>query len=180
MKTTQTKLGPLQRGVSLLEMLIVMAVCVILVGAAAPSLRKSIERHRLESATAQLETELQFARSLAIASNRNVRFSFQANTAQSCYVIHTGAANACQCEGASTVCTAGATAIRSVSFDSGSGLRGTSNSASFLFDPAKGTVTPTATLEMRNAQGDVLRLVINIMGRVRSCTSTGMLGYKNC
>ncbi len=169
-----------QRGLTLVESMIALAITAVTVGTIAPSLGKLQDRRRLEAATAQLETELQYARSLAVARNESVRFSFQADASNSCYVIHTGSANACRCISGVTSCTGKAQALRTVRFDAGSRLRGTSNSSSFLFDAVKGTVTPTATLEMRNPRGDALRLVVNIMGRVRSCTPTGLPGYKAC
>ena len=44
--------------------------------------------------------------------------------------------------------------------------------ASLTFDPVKGTVTPTATIALENRNRQGLNLVINVMGRVRSCTPT--------
>ena len=169
-----------QRGVSLIETLMVAAIVTITAGAVMPDFSSMLQRQRLQGAVAQLQTELQYARSLAVAERQAVRFSFRANASQSCYAIHTGAAGACQCSGQTATCTGGAVSFRTVGFDSASGLRATSNSGSFLFDPVKGTVTPTATIAVVNNQGDTVRLVVNIMGRVRSCTPTGLPGYKPC
>jgi type IV fimbrial biogenesis protein FimT len=169
-----------QRGITMVESMIVIAMSVIPLGAALPGMQKAADRHRVEGATAQLETELQYARSLAVALNKDVRLTFKAARSLTCYVIHTGAANACTCAGSTTTCASGAEALRTVRFDAQSRLRTTSNSPSFLFDATQGTVTPTATMEVRNSQGDALHLVVNIMGRVRSCSTTGMPGYKRC
>lgn len=169
-----------QQGVTVVEGLIAMTVISITLGTALPSFQKAADRHRLEGGAAQLETELQYARNLAVTLNKGVRMSFQASGTQACYVVHTGPANACNCSGTTTTCAGGAEALRTVRFDAQSRMRATSNTSSLLFDQTKGTVTPTATIEMRNAQGDALRLVVNIMGRVRSCTPTEMPGYKRC
>ncbi len=169
-----------QRGLTLVESMIALAITAVTVGTIAPSLGKLQDRRRLEAATAQLETELQYARSLAVARNESVRFSFQADATTSCYVIHTGSPNACRCLTGLPVCNGTAQAMRLVRYEAESRVRSTSNSASFLFDAVKGTVTPTATLEMRNPRGDALRLVVNIMGRVRSCTPSALPGYKAC
>jgi type IV fimbrial biogenesis protein FimT len=178
--TMKTKHASRQLGVTLVESLIVMAMSLTSLGAALPGLLKAADRQRLEGAAAQLETEVHYARSLAASLNQGVRLTFRADPTQTCYVVHTGAAHACQCSGPTTACTGAAQALRTVRFDAPSRLRATSNSASMLFDPSQGTVTPTATMEVRNAQGDALRLVINIMGRVRSCSTTGVPGYKRC
>ena len=169
-----------QRGLTLVESMIALAITAVTVGTIAPSLGKLQDRRRLEAAAAQLQTELQYARSLAVARNQSVRFSFQADAANSCYVIHTGSANACRCLTGVAVCSGAAQAMHLVRYEASSRLRSTSNSASFLFDATRGTVSPTATLEVKNLQSDALRLVVNIMGRVRSCTTTGLPGYKAC
>jgi type IV fimbrial biogenesis protein FimT len=43
----------------------------------------------------------------------------------------------------------------------------------------KGTVTPTASIQLRSAAGQ-LRQVVNVMGRVRTCTPDGVPGYRAC
>jgi type IV fimbrial biogenesis protein FimT len=75
-----------QRGLTLVESMIALAITAVTVGTIAPSLGKLQDRRRLEAATAQLETELQHARSLAVARNESVRFSFQADATNSCYL----------------------------------------------------------------------------------------------
>ncbi len=169
-----------QRGITSLEALMVLGITAVMLGTAVPGLGEMQDRRRLEGAAAQLETELQFTRSLAVADPRQVRVSFQSSAAQSCYVIHTGSANACRCEGPQTTCNAGAAEVRTVRFDADSRLRLNVNSASILFDPIKGTVTPTATLRLANTRGDGINLVVNIMGRIRSCSPTGLVGHKPC
>jgi type IV fimbrial biogenesis protein FimT len=175
---THTREG--QRGATLIEGLMVALIGSVTLGTVAPGMTQLQDRRRLEAASAQLETELHYARSLAVARNESVRFSFQAQADSSCYVIHTGSANACQCATGAPVCTGTAQALRMVQYEAGSQVRSTSNSSSLLFDAAKGTVTPTATMELRNPRGDVVHLVINIMGRVRACTTTALPGYKAC
>ena len=169
-----------EQGFSLVETLIVLAITAVTAGSVTPSFQRAHEKRRVESAAAQLETELQYARSLAVARNQSVRFSFQVSGENSCYVIHTGAAGACQCASGTTVCTGQAEAIRTHTFDAAGKLRATSSSASFLFDPTRGTVTPTSTIELRGHDADALRLVVNITGRIRACSPTGMSGYRAC
>lgn len=169
------------RGFTLIESLIVLAVAAVTVGSVAPGFQRAVETRRLEGVAAQLETELQFARSLAVTRNQSVRFSFgSGGQAGSCYVIHTGAAGACQCTTGAPVCSAGAEALRTHAFDSDRGMRASSTSASFLFDPTRGTVTPTSTIELRSGERDALRLVVNITGRVRACSPSGLAGYRTC
>ena len=171
-----------QRGITLVEQLIVLAIAVVVLGAALPGFEQMRSRRHLEGTTAQLETELQYARSLAVARNEAVRFSFETRGAASCYVIHSGGPNECSCIGGQApVCTHGAEAVRSAWFGPDSPVSVRSNSRSVGFSAHNRTVTPTATMEITNRRSEALRLVINIMGRVRSCTPTAAVqGYARC
>jgi type IV fimbrial biogenesis protein FimT len=169
-----------QFGITTLEAVMALAITTATLGSTLPGFSEMQDRRRLEGAAAQLETEMQFARGLAVTERRAVRFSFQADAAKSCYVIHTGPANGCRCDAEQTACVAGAKEVRTVRFEAGSRLRVTSNSSSMLIDPIKGTVSPTATVKLSNARGDGVNVVINIMGRVRACSPTGMNGQRPC
>ena len=182
MKTTYTQTFRHRRGFSMIESMTVLAVMAVTVGSAAPSLMALRDGKRLEGAAAQIETELQFARSLAVARNETVRFTFGSGTGAGCYVIHTGAPHGCVCggPGVPAQCSAGAEALRSVSFEATDRLSIRSASSTFGFDPTKGTVTPTATLRLSTAPGKTLHVIVNLMGRVRSCSPNGVPGYKAC
>jgi type IV fimbrial biogenesis protein FimT len=50
-----------------------------------------------------------------------------------------------------------------------------------LFDPMHGTSTPTGTVRVVGAGGHEVRHVINVMGRVRTCSPAPALpGYRAC
>ena len=173
-----------QRGVTIVEQAVVLGIVSTVLGTVIPSFQGTRDRLAMEGTAGQLESELQWARSEAVARNEAVRFSFEpsANGNGSCYVIHTGGPRDCRCaDGAAPVCTPGVKALRSwqPAADARSSI--TSNSTSFAFNPMLGTVTPTATLEVRNPRGDVVRLVVNIMGRVRSCApGAAVTGLVRC
>ena len=186
MKTPQrparTSGRPCSRGLTLVELLAGLAVMAVALGAVLLDFSRLMQRQRLEGAAAQLETELQMARGEAILRGQSVRFSFRADAAGTCYAIHTGGAQACRCNstGAAPQCSGDAQLIRSVAHPAGDALRVTSNSASFLFDGSKGTVTPTATLTLSNERGDALQLIVSLMGRVRDCSPSGLRGHRPC
>ncbi len=90
--------GRTQRGVTLIETGVVTTVVAVLTSIAAPSFDASIQRRHLEGASAQLETDIHHTRMMAVARNAPLRISFQSGSGGSCYVIHTGAANACGCD----------------------------------------------------------------------------------
>lgn len=171
-----------QRGISLVEQLLSLCIVSLAVGTAVPELKTLIDRRGLEGAAGQLETELGFARGLAVARNQAVRISFENSGQGMCYVIHSGGAKDCKCaDMVQPVCSAGVEIIRAVQHDADRRITIKSNSTNFAFDPTLGTVTPTATLELKNQHGEALRLIINIMGRVRSCSpSPNFPGQPRC
>jgi type IV fimbrial biogenesis protein FimT len=171
-----------QAGITLVETTVVTCVLAIVTGLVAPSFDGAIQRRHLEGAAAQLETDIHYTRMLAVASNTPLRISFESGTDGSCYVIHSGAANQCSCasEGAA-VCQGAAQAERSVRFPVGGPVSLTSNSRSVVFDPTKGTSTPTATMRLTARNGMAVHQVMNVMGRVRSCSpAPAVSGYRAC
>ena len=181
MHTTPTRRA--QRGLTLVEGTMALSVAAVLGGLAAPSFDKALQRRHLEGAAAQLATDIHYTRTLAVARNAPLRISFESGAAGSCYVIHSGAANQCSCDaGGTAVCQGDARAERSVHFGGGSsGLSLTTNTRSVLFDPVRGTSTPTATLKLASRDAGAIHQVMNITGRVRSCSpAPAIAGYKRC
>ena len=170
-----------QAGVTLVETTTVTAVVAVLTGLAAPSFDASVQRRHLEGAATQLETDIHHTRMLAVARNAPLRISFESGAGGSCYVIHTGAANQCSCAAdGSAVCRGDAQAERSVRFATEGLVSLQSNSRSVLFDPSRGTSSPTATVQLRSRNGAAIHQVLNIMGRVRSCSPQGLAGLRPC
>jgi type IV fimbrial biogenesis protein FimT len=171
-----------QRGASLVEATVGAAVAAIVAGAALSAYDTLRERHAVRSAAGALESELQHARSVAVTHNRAVRLAFREDAGGSCWVLHTGAAGACECTSSGEAsCTGPAEMLRSMPIAGRSAPRVTANVASMTFDPLKGTVTPTGTLRVRGALGTEMRLVVNVMGRTRSCTPNATLaGERAC
>ena len=171
-----------QRGLSLVEALIAVAITAIATGATLPGFQQALEQRRLEGAAAQLHTDLQLARSEAVARNHTLRISFGSAGNGSCYVVHTGTAGSCGCDASGApVCAPTAEALRSVHFASFGGVRLQSNVGSMVLDHAKGTVTPTGTLRLLGAEGRAVHVVVNIMGRARKCSPGGAVpGFAVC
>lgn len=170
------------RGFSLIESMTVLAVATTLLGTAAPSFVALQDSQRLKGAAALIETELQYARGLAVTRDEAVRFTFGNGAGSGCYVIHTGGPGACRCslQDQPAQCTGTGAALRTVVFTPADRLGIRTASTTFGFDPTTGTVTPTATLKLTNAGSQTVHLVVNIMGRVRSCTPNGVSGYRPC
>jgi type IV fimbrial biogenesis protein FimT len=169
-----------QRGASLVEATVVLAITSTLIGSVLPGWQEARERRTLEAASAQLATDLRLARSLAVAQAAPVRLAV--NAAQACYVVHTGPSRGCRCDDTGrAVCRSDASALL-VAVLPGAGRIGlSSSSTSMLFDADRGTVTPTGTLRLTLADGRAVHHVVNIMGRERSCSPEGLVaGHPRC
>ncbi len=170
-----------QGGFTLIESLVAVAVAVVLLAAAVPGMQTAFERRRLDGAAAQLAADLRYARAEAVARNRTVRVSFQADGSESCYLIHTGPVTQCSCTGARPACDHDASLVRGVVINHADRLAVRANVASIAFDPLHGTATPTATVQAVGASGDAVDHVVNVLGRVRSCSPGGAVpGWTVC
>ena len=171
-----------QRGVTMLESLIAVTVTAVALGAALPGFEQARELRHIEGAAAQLETDIMYTRSLAVARNQGVRMGFESLQAGTCYTVHTGAANACSCNaGGVATCSPGAEAIRTVYFPAQGPVALRANVRSILFDPRQGTSTPTGTLRVVGRSDAAIHQIVNIMGRVRSCSPAGSVpGVPRC
>jgi type IV fimbrial biogenesis protein FimT len=79
------------------------------------------------------------------------------------------------------VCTGGAAQIKTVRLAAEEQVRLSGNVASIVFDPLHGTITPTGTLRLTAASGRAVHHVVNVMGRVRSCSPAATVpGYRAC
>lgn len=168
-------------GLTAVEMAVTLGVVAVLLGTAIPGLQELRQRRQAEAIAAQLETDLQLARAEAVARNDGVRMAFHQDTTGSCYVMHTGPAAGCRCDsGGATLCMAGSDPLRSFALGPGTRVHLRANSGSLVFDPVKGTVTPTTTIRIDSPAGQI-RVVVNVMGRVRTCAPEGGLaGYPRC
>ena len=169
------------RGLGLVETMCTLCIASLLMGGALPMLEDMVASQRLLAQANLLMTDLHLARSEAQTNNQNVRLSVNVATSGStCYVIHTGGLNACNCNGAGkTQCDVGATVLRVV--EQTNGIRLDTLSRPLTFDASNGTVTPTATLRMTDREGRAVNQVINLMGRVRTCSPNARIaGVRRC
>ncbi len=174
-----------QRGVTLIEAAVALAILAVVVCGAAPSFSGLIERQSLAGLAAQVVTDVQSVRSASVWRNEPLRLSFHSAAWGSCYVVHSGARNQCSCAANATaaVCTGDAVQLKTVSVPALSGLSVQANVSSILFDPLHGTSTPTGTLRVVSATAGSIHHILNVLGRVRTCTPGGspsLPGYRTC
>ncbi len=170
MSSSNQTLKQQQRGVSMIEACMVLAIAGILAGSALPAFKENLDKRSIEGVSSEVRTDLVYARSEAVARNEGVRVSFYNGAAGRCYVVHTGARGDCSCDGsgAPAVCSGGAVALKTVS--ESRGVRLVANVSSLRFDPTNGTTSPTGTVCTVPANGKAVHNVVNLMGRVRTCS----------
>ncbi len=141
-----------QLGFTMVELMTVVVIAGVLLAIAAPSFRDMLERRRLEGQANELVTDLQYAKSEAVARNRNVLMMTGGSGA--CYTVAAWAASApgsprvggCDCaSGAGVACPGGAgnrpIEIKTVRLVGGALV---SNGVTFEFEPVRGALEPAA------------------------------------
>lgn len=169
------------RGLTLIELCVVVALVAILAAMAAPSMRELLERRALLGAADALATDLFELRALAVSRNEGLVATFQAQGQASCYVLHTGSTGQCTClSDGPAECMPGASAIKKVGFPSGGPVR-LLTSTSIRLHPVRGTAAPGGTIRMIDRQGRQVHHVVAMTGRIKTCSPGGKIGgYKPC
>jgi type IV fimbrial biogenesis protein FimT len=143
-----------------------------------------IAARRLDNVANQLANDVHLIRTAAVVRNQALRLSFLPRTGGSCYVIHTGSAGQCECSNSGNdpaICRGNAREIKTVSLSYADQISVVPNVSSVVFDPMHGTSVPTGTLRVVGAGGREVHHIINVMGRVRSCSpSPALPGYRTC
>jgi len=178
----------IERGLTLLELLFCLSLLAFIGCMAMPPMQRWQDARRLEMATRQLGADLRLAREQALARRQTVRVGFRRFGLHSaCYVVYSGAVDGCRCLEAAdggpgrSACEGEAVALLSTSLPPSSRLRFIANVETMSFDPLHGTSTPAATLQLASPGGPALRQVVNLLGRVRTCSPQGSVaGYGVC
>jgi prepilin-type N-terminal cleavage/methylation domain-containing protein len=156
-----------RRGMTLIELIVVVAVLAIIGAISGPSLTGYMARQSLRGSANEAAADLQYARSEAVQGNAPVSVSFS----ESGYAI-----------------TRGATTLKEVTLESGNSV---SSGATIVvtFDPVRATAIttddddPTASpVVFSNARtSGTVQLSVNILGRPYVCASgTSLSGLPSC
>ena len=167
-------------GFTLVELVTVLAVVALLAALALPSLSTWFDRRRLEAAASTLVADLQHARMEAIVRQEPVRVTALDDGAGGhCLVVHTGQAASCTCSALGSPaarCTQDAAVLRHAHLSAATRVRVDAATPSLQFDPQLGTCTPAGTIALSIPNGDAVHQVVNVMGRVRTCSPAGRMG----
>ena len=165
-----------QLGLTMVELAVTLTIVALLALAAWPALADLLQRRALAGLSAELRADLHRARSEAVARRQGVRVEVRAMEGGSCWLAYAGTADGCRCAAvADAVCDPGATLVSHRFVEARSGLTVSSSVAALRFDPRLGTATPSGTLRVSTSGGAAVHLVVNLAGRVRSCSVGGAL-----
>lgn len=176
-------------GFTLIELIVAVAIAAILATLAVPSFTSFFAKKRVEGLISELATDLQYARSEAIARNTLVQVTLGTN----CYVIHalptaaTAASTSTSCTQASaSPAISGVTELKTVQLATGRPESLSPTNGSIVFDPVRGTATISSagTITATSSIGSWdLRANITAVGRVNICSPAGtgnVSGYSAC
>ncbi len=178
------------RGITLIELMVVLSVITVLGLLVAPRFNEMIEMQRLRGISAQLNTDLQFARAEAVARGRAIRVNLGSDANQTCYVIYLSTGNGvsrCDCtSGAGSACPTGAAwqEIRTVSVPRSSGVALSwpqTQDTAFAYDhvtgglmtiPSDAVSVPLVSVQIDSRIDDDRRLrsTVNQAGRPSVCS----------
>lgn len=168
-------------GLTLTETLIALSIGAVLLGAVLPDFSDSLRRRHVEGAAAQFETDFAYARGAAVATQQPLRLRFGGDASGTCYVVFAGDPSACSCSAAGATCGVGARPLRHVHLPADGSVSVRANVGAMTLDPLHGTVSPTGTVRFTARDGRAVHQVVNLMGRVRSCSPAPALsGYAPC
>lgn len=168
------------KGVTLLELLIVIAIVGIIAALGMPSYQRLIERNRLKEAVESFKSDVMLARTEAIKRSQNILINRTTGNAGTwCYGLSTKAACSCvqTSDAAADYCEI--KRVPGADFSFTNMAAAAANNSTFNF--RRGTIGSdgvTFTTTIYSA-----RVVFNNVGRVRICTPSGATGlpdYPGC
>lgn len=176
------------RGLTIIELMIVVAVLGVLIALVAPSLRGMMSAQRVRGVNTELVTDLQHARSEAARRNQDVRVDFKA----SCYVAYVDAVaptSPCDCTltPGINVCSGGQKEIKTVQLPPADGVALaviSSDGPVLNFSRSSGALLPTVAgggtpdgfeVEVTGTPRGKLRTSVGMSGRPTVCSPDGSI-----
>ena len=166
------------RGLTLIELLMVLTVAAILATAAIPFFFDLTARQRLKGAADTLYGHLQHARLLAAKENTPITVSFRDSGPASgwCYGLSDTGPCLCQTTGSCRLGSGPAIVVGSADFRD-TGLKNNFYRDEVTFNPLLGASNGGTIILSANGQN--IRVVVSTLGRVRTC-SDEVTGYPPC
>lgn len=164
-----------QRGLSMVELLIVLVIIVILTLVALPAFTTFMQQYRVTATVQNLFYALQNARSEAIKRNATVYVTFSA-TDPWCYGINVGSACTCTTPSTCSIGTGGASKTQDMTLTT-TGL----SSNSLTFEGTRGAASSGSSLITLTIYGQTTAMAIKVttLGNMQMCSSQ-VSGYPAC
>lgn len=163
----------MQKGFSLIELLIVIALVGIIAIVSVPSYVSYLQTNRLKNATQLLYQTLYFARTEAIKRNATVYVSFQTGSSW-CYGSNPNAVCSCNVANSCTIGTTQSPGSNQLSLST-SGL--TNNAVNF--EPTHGAASGNPTITLTAPNGMAMGIKVGYLGSLTICSSS-VTGYPAC
>ena len=171
--------GPGRGGFTLIELMVVVALALILITLAGPSIKELLAVQRLQNVHATLVTDLQFARAEAVRRRLPLLFNVVSKPAISCYVLYADSmSGSCDCtKPPGSACLGSHEELRTVQVLSETGVRmAPANPASAFasFDKDSGYSKPgDFSIDITHSPRGSIRVRLNSAGHVSSCSPDG-------
>lgn len=160
-----------QRGLTLMELMVAVAIVAVLASLAVPSFGAQRARNHLKAAAERLAGDLAEARFEATRRGTTLHLHFERGT-DWCYAV--AAINNCGC-GAPQPCQ-----VRQVHGHEHKGVV-LEQAVDHSFDPTSGMSSVPASVLLRSAHGETLRVELSRLGRAKVCApGSPTLGYASC
>lgn len=156
-----------QRGFTLIELMVTVAIMAILAAIAYPSFTDLIERNRLKGATEGLFADLQFAKAEAIKRNQDVTLTATTGTSWKYDIT---------LPDATVLKSVKAADVRGVT------LSAATNAGKTVFKPVRSTADAASfTMQRDSDTSQTMKVKVSDLGRILICSdSSAVLGYKSC
>jgi type IV fimbrial biogenesis protein FimT len=169
---TATGAGRAGRGLTLIELMIALAICVVLLGLSVPSMSSWLSRNRLKAVASDLVADLGEARFEAARTGRPMYVVFQVGD-DWCYAVARSASADCRRPDAQVLKVVSGKTRPGVSLP---------EAAPMLFDPAQpAELTANGHGRLATQRGDVVDVRVSRLGRPILCAPDAPLpGVAGC
>lgn len=168
------KLRPTQKGFTIIELMVSVAIIGILIAIAAPNMSSYWSEGRLVSATEAIYSQMQLARSVALAKNEDVDVRFPTTGSGWCMGVTENSSASCTCGSCSLT---GMPDKILISADYPNTSVAVSSAISTFTIP--GVVAGPGNVVITLNSGEQASINLSILGRVSICSSD-LNQYKDC
>jgi len=170
-----------QQGFSLIEVLVVVAITMLLIGLGGPSVVDSLNRAKIKSVSQETYFLFKLARSQALSSSSDISLDFETGDN---WCMGLSDAGVCDCTTQDSCMVNGIESV--ITYKDFNGIE--MNSALFgidktaIFDGQRGlALNDAGTVEYSDPQNNKIRVSLNVLGRTNICVVTGQIGsYPAC